>query len=148
TNGVTAVIEGHEVVVGKPGYVAGLTPDMEPATLAPGQAAAYVAIDGRFAGALILADAARPESAEVVAWLRRHGVARIAMLTGDARATAASIAATVGIDDVHADLLPAEKVHLAAGLRPRPTMMVGDGVNDAPVLAAADIGVAMGARGA
>lgn len=148
TNGVTAVIEGREVVVGKPGYVAGLTPDMEPATLAPGQAAAYVAIDGRFAGALILADAARPESAEVVAWLRRHGVARIAMLTGDARATAASIAATVGIDDVHADLLPAEKVHLAAGLRPRPTMMVGDGVNDAPVLAAADIGVAMGARGA
>ena len=70
------------------------------------------------------------------------------MLTGDARSTAESVAREVGIDDVHAELLPPEKVGLAADLRPRPMMMVGDGVNDAPVLAAADIGVAMGARGA
>ena len=70
------------------------------------------------------------------------------MLTGDVPATADSIARDVGITEVHAELRPREKVHLAAEMRPRPMMMVGDGVNDAPVLAAADVGIAMGARGA
>jgi len=72
----------------------------------------------------------------------------VAMLTGDVPATADSIARDVGITEVHAELRPREKVHLAAEMRPRPMMMVGDGVNDAPVLAAADVGIAMGARGA
>jgi len=148
TNGVTALIDGRTVVVGKPAYIASLAPDAVRTPLTPGQAAAYVAVDGRFAGALVLADDARPESATVVAWLRAHGVERIAMLTGDADATATAIATRVGIDEVHAELLPPEKVHLAGAMRPRPVLMVGDGVNDAPVLAAADIGIAMGAKGA
>lgn len=148
TNGVTAAIDGRTVVVGKPAYVASLAPDTERVVLAAGEAAAYVAVDGRFAGVLVLADDPRPESAEVISWLRTNGVERIAMLTGDTSATAEAIARDVGITEVHAEILPQEKVQLAAQLQPRPVMMVGDGVNDAPVLAATDIGVAMGAKGA
>ncbi|RKT31102.1 heavy metal-(Cd/Co/Hg/Pb/Zn)-translocating P-type ATPase [Microbacterium sp. AG1240] len=148
TLGVTAMIGGREVVVGKPGFVAGVAPETVPITLHGGEAAAYVAVDGCFAGVLVLADPARPESAEVVRWLREHGVENIVMLTGDGPSTAAAIARRVGIDVVHSDLLPGQKVVYAAGMVPRPLMMVGDGINDAPVLAAADIGVAMGARGA
>ncbi len=148
TNGVTAVIEGRTVTVGKPAFIASLVPALQRTSLAPGQAAAYVAIDAAFAGSLVLADAPRTEAGEVIGWLREHGVERIVMLTGDARSTAESIAADVGITEVESELLPGEKVHFAAQLRPRPVMMVGDGINDAPVLAASDIGVAMGAKGA
>lgn len=148
TNGVRAVIDGCPVAVGKRSYVASLASGVVPADLTAGQAGAYVAIGGVYAGALILADDARPEAASVVDWLSRHGVERIVMFSGDAGATAAAIAAEVGITEVHADLHPADKVRLAEALRPRPMLMVGDGVNDAPVLAAADVGVALGARGA
>ncbi|GAA2230714.1 heavy metal translocating P-type ATPase [Promicromonospora sukumoe] len=148
TRGVAARVAGRSVVVGKPAYVRSVAPDTSDAVLGPGQAAAYVAVDGRFAGVVVLADDPRPESAAVVSWLRANGVEHVTMLTGDARATAESVAGQVGIDDVRAELLPGEKVRIAAGLAPRPLMMVGDGVNDAPVLAASDVGVAMGARGA
>ncbi len=148
TDGVSAVIDGERVVVGKPAYVASIAPGTVRAALQPGQAAAYVAVGDRFAGALLLADDERPESAAVVSWLRAHDVQRVAVLTGDVAATAESVAAAVGIDEVRAELLPADKVEAARTMQPRPVLMVGDGVNDAPVLAAADVGVAMGAKGA
>lgn len=148
TNGVVATIDGREVVVGKPAFVASLAPDTVRAEVHAGQAVAYTAVDGQFAGVLVLADQPRPEAAAVVSWLRAHGVGRMIMLTGDVRATAEPVARLVGLDEIHAELLPPEKVRIAEGLRPRPVMMIGDGVNDAPVLAAADIGIAMGAKGA
>lgn len=148
TNGVSAMIGGRSVIVGKPAYIAAVAPDTVRAHLDVGEAAAYVCVDGRFAGVVVLADDPRPEASGVVAWLRGHGIERIMMLTGDIRSTAESIGIQLGIEDVRAELLPAEKVHLAADLQPRPMMMVGDGVNDAPVLAAADVGIAMGAKGA
>ncbi|HCX84638.1 MAG TPA: heavy metal translocating P-type ATPase, partial [Micrococcales bacterium] len=132
TCGVRAVIDGRNVVVGKRAYVEReVGAAVAAAKLVAGQVAAYVAVDGAFAGVLVLADEARPESAAVVRWLRANGVAEVAMLTGDADATARAIAGQVGIDTVHADLLPADKVRLAAALKPRPVLMVGDGVNDA-----------------
>src|SRR5699024_7589624 len=148
THGVTAGVDGRTVVVGKPAYVSSFAPETVRPTLSTGAAAAYVAVDGRFAGVRVLADAARPAAPAVVSWLRRNGVENIMMLTGDVRSTAESIGDQVGIEDIHADLLPRQKVQLAGEFEPRPIMMVGDGVNDAPVLAAADIGIAMGARGA
>lgn len=147
THGVTATLEGRRVVVGKRAYVAAHAPDTVEAGIQPGQSAVYVSVDGRFAGHLMLQDRLRAEAPATLAVLERLGVRRRLMLTGDAEATGRHIAAQAGITDVSADLLPQDKVRLVAQEHARPVMMVGDGVNDVPVLAAADVGVAMGARG-
>ncbi len=147
TNGVIATVAGRVVAVGKPAYIASLAPDTVRTEPSAGEAVAYVAVDGRFAGTLALADAVRPDARAMVTALEHAGVERTAILTGDVAATARTIADAVGVTEVHAELLPADKVRLAAEMQPRPVLMVGDGVNDAPVLAAADVGIAMGARG-
>jgi heavy metal translocating P-type ATPase len=152
THGVTANLAGRCVVVGKPAFVAdsldaGAAPLVRP-ELPSGEAAVYAAVDGRFAGTIILRDRVRDESAATVRALAGLGVRRVLMVTGDIEATARPIATALGIDEVHAECLPADKVRVVREADPRPVVMVGDGVNDAPVLAVADVGIAMGARGA
>ena len=146
-HGLTATVDGHTVVVGKHGFIEDVATDVTETKLEAGELAVYVAVDGRFAGVLILRDEIRPDAAETILWLSRLGVKHTLMLTGDSRATAQHVAASLGVETVRAECLPIDKVHAVQEITDRPVMMVGDGVNDAPVLAVADIGIAMGARG-
>jgi len=107
-------------------------------------------VDGRLAARLVLADALREDATAMLAAVRGAGIRRVVMLSGDRREVAEDVGARAGLDAVHAELSPADKVALVQAERTAHgrVVMVGDGVNDAPALAAADAGVAMGARGA
>ncbi|PII99514.1 cobalt ABC transporter ATP-binding protein, partial [Leucobacter sp. OLES1] len=139
---------GAVVRVGKPAWVAETAADLTRVDLAPGELAIYTALDDRFAGAIVMRDRLREEAPETLADLRSLGIERMLIVTGDVAATARPIGERLGIDEVHAECHPADKVAIVAHVQPRPLLMVGDGLNDAPVLAAADVGFAMGARGA
>ncbi len=136
--GVTAVVDGHRVSVGKPAR-----PEDEPHDA--GQTIVHVAIDGQPAGTLGLADPVKPSAREAIESLHRDGL-RIVMLTGDNRSAAEVVARTLGIDEVQAGVLPDGKADAVAKLQAqgRIVAMAGDGVNDAPALARADVGIAMG----
>ena len=146
--GLSGTVHGRPARLGRPGW-------LEPGTLAAdiermqagGATAVLVEHAGTVIGAIAVRDELRPEAAEVIARLRRGGY-EVVMLTGDNHATAAALAAQAGIEQVHAELRPEDKAAIVAQLRQqRPTAMVGDGVNDAPALATADLGIAMGAMG-
>ncbi|MFP5488572.1 MAG: HAD-IC family P-type ATPase, partial [Acidimicrobiia bacterium] len=148
-NGLTGTFDGQPARLGKAGFI-------DPGDL--GRAVVHFETEGctvvlvehgrRLLGAIAVRDELRPEAATVVASLRRLGITTVAMLTGDNARTATSLGRTAGVDEVHAGLLPEQKVDVIDDLRRTGhTAMVGDGINDAPALATADVGIAMGAAG-
>ena len=148
--GLTAKVEGHAVAVGNRRL-------MEKLGLAPVQpqqagTVVFVAVDGAYAGWILLGDVVKEHAEAAIRGLKAEGVAKTVMLTGDAEAAARQVADSLGVDEMHSQLLPADKVQwverlLAERKDGRLLAFVGDGINDAPVLARADIGIAMGALG-
>ncbi len=146
--GISAIVDGQLVLVGRPGFVGGAVAALQvdgERLAASGKTPVYVTIDGRPAGVIAVADTLKTGSAAAVAELHRLGI-RVAMLTGDNEITARAIAADAGIHDVIADVRPQEKAAQVLAIQATGAVvaMVGDGVNDAPALASADVGIAIG----
>ncbi len=149
-NGVTATVDGHRIAAGNDRLMAQLgiehTPCRSVGTIV------HVAIDGKYSGHIVISDVVKPTSKQAITELKKAGIEKTVMLTGDAKSVADKVAADLGVDEVHSQLLPADKVNEVERLLCENTgkaklAFVGDGINDAPVLSRADIGIAMGAMG-
>ena len=148
--GLTAQVDGHAVAVGNWRLMEKL--DIRPAEPQKAGTVVYVAVDGVYAGFILLGDVVKEHAAQAIRSLKAEGIEKTVMLTGDADAAARQVASQLGVDEVHSQLLPADKVRQVERLLQerkdgRLLAFVGDGINDAPVLARADIGIAMGALG-
>ncbi len=147
-HGLSGRLQGKSILVGRLNYLV-----EEGVTLPSGAdkaqktTATYVAINGQLAGTITFTDELRPEASDLMFHLKKLGIKHTLMVTGDNQATAETIANQVGIEDIVADCLPGDKIRALESVKHRPVAFVGDGVNDAPVLTAADVGIALGARG-
>ncbi len=149
--GVKGRVEGREIWVGSARFLESLGVSIEAAKeraeelRTEGQTTLFVAVNGQLAGLIGVADPIRPSTTDALRMLREEGI-RVVMVTGDSRTTAKAVARKLGIDEVHAEVLPAQKSEIIARFRSerRLVAMAGDGINDAPALAAADVGIAMG----
>ena len=149
-NGITAVVDGHKTAVGNGKLMK--TVGVKHIDCHHTGTIIHVAVDGNYMGHILISDVEKPTSKEALQKLRSNGVRRTVMLTGDARRVAEKVAADLGVDEVYAELLPADKVSKVEELlksrgAKEALAFVGDGINDAPVLSRADIGIAMGAMG-
>lgn len=149
-HGVRALVDGKAVCVGNERFMERCSISFQKET-APGTLV-YVAIEGHYAGCIVIADEIKEDSAESINRLRRVGVKRTVMLTGDSKAVAQTVAQKLGLDEAYAELLPTDKVNRLEELMKEKRIygklaFVGDGINDAPVLAEADVGIAMGGMG-
>ena len=147
--GVKATVVGKAVLVGNPALLRENGVAVPDAAEPGGETPVHVAVDGRLVGVVFIADTLRPGAREALAKLKTTGVKRVVMLTGDNAATARAVASALGVDDVRADLMPEDKVAAIADLQKQGfrVAMIGDGINDAPALARADVGIAMGGGG-
>lgn len=152
--GVRAEVNGEEVCVGNSRLMeaVGAHIPAQAAKRDEGTVVVYVAVNGEYAGCIVVADSIKPAAAATVKGLHRMGVEKVAMLTGDSDAAAQRVANAIGIDEVHSSLMPEQKVEAVERLKAqtpagRSLAFVGDGINDAPVIATADVGIAMGGMG-
>ncbi|HMH31040.1 MAG TPA: heavy metal translocating P-type ATPase, partial [Methylomirabilota bacterium] len=147
--GLQAQLKGDEIVIGRLSLLENhgvtLPAKFKPESIR--ETATYLAVNGELAGVITLSDEIRPETEATMENLRLLGLRNFMMVTGDNRTTALAIASKLGINEVYSDMLPADKLRVLDESKQRPVAFIGDGVNDAPVLAAADVGIALGARG-
>ena len=144
-------VDGRQVSVGSARFLESLQVPLDAPKeraeelRAQGQTTLFVAVNGQFAGLIGVADPIRPSTADALRMLREEGI-RVVMVTGDSRTTAKAVARKLGIDEIHAEVLPAQKTEIVGRFRSegRIVAMAGDGINDAPALAAAEVGIAMG----